>query len=117
MTPEEISYYKNKLINKKQEILSNLQKHLLNKKVDKEEGQEDLADKAFQTYQQEYLYYLSDSDRFILQLIDEALERITKGTYGYCIACFGKIQQKRLEAVPWARHCIHCQELQDQGLL
>ena len=27
------------------------------------------------------------------------------------------VQAKRLDAVPWARHCIECQEKQDQGLL
>jgi DnaK suppressor protein len=39
------------------------------------------------------------------------------GTYGQCVACEQEVQQKRLEAVPWARHCIECQEKQDQGLL
>jgi RNA polymerase-binding transcription factor DksA len=25
--------------------------------------------------------------------------------------------EKRLEAVPWARYCIDCQELSEQGML
>jgi DnaK suppressor protein len=37
--------------------------------------------------------------------------------YGVCVACGGEMQQKRIEAVPWARHCIDCQEKQEQGLL
>jgi len=32
-----------------------------------------------------------------------------------CVECEKKVQIGRLEAVPWARHCIECQELQDRG--
>jgi len=45
------------------------------------------------------------------------LERVKDGTYGLCVSCQGEVQVKRLEAVPWARHCIECQEKQDEGLL
>jgi DnaK suppressor protein len=53
----------------------------------------------------------------LLQLVDEALNRIEQGNYGECVHCGGPVEVKRLEAVPWARHCIPCQEKQDQGLL
>ncbi len=36
---------------------------------------------------------------------------------GECAHCGGEMQQKRLDAVPWARHCIPCQEKQEQGAL
>jgi DnaK suppressor protein len=45
-----------------------------------------------------------------LRLVELALERIRKGEFGICAACEGVIGLKRLEAVPWARHCIQCQE-------
>jgi RNA polymerase-binding transcription factor DksA len=47
----------------------------------------------------------------------EALDRISDGAYGECVNCGQDIQVKRLEALPWARYCIKCQELQEQGLL
>ena len=37
--------------------------------------------------------------------------------YGKCIRCGQAVPEKRLEAVPWARHCVSCQEMQERGLL
>ncbi len=78
---------------------------------------QDIADKATNAYTKEFLYSLSNTDRQILQMVDEALARIKKGTYGVCIECGEKMIPKRLEAVPWARHCISCQEREEKGLL
>jgi RNA polymerase-binding transcription factor DksA len=33
------------------------------------------------------------------------------------VVCANPVERKRLEAVPWARHCLACQQLQEQGLL
>lgn len=41
-----------------------------------------------------------------LTLIREALVRINDGTYGKCLVDGGPIEAKRLEAVPWAQHCL-----------
>ena len=49
--------------------------------------------------------------------MDEALDRINEGCFGICISCKSSIQAKRLEAVPWTRHCISCQEMLEEGLL
>jgi DnaK suppressor protein len=54
----------------------------------------------------------------LLQLVDDALTRIKKDDgFGECISCHQELQQKRLEAVPWTRYCITCQEKMEQGLL
>jgi DnaK suppressor protein len=45
------------------------------------------------------------------------LKRIQTEDYGVCANCQEEMQQKRLEAVPWAKHCIACQEKMEQGLL
>jgi len=82
-----------------------------------EEATQDIVDKAANSYTKEFLFHQSDENRRVLQLIGEALERMKAGTYGECVACGEEVQQKRLEAVPWARHCIECQEKQDQGEL
>jgi DnaK suppressor protein len=79
------------------------------------EGAPDLGDRALTTTSQEMLLQLSAGERRILKLIDEALGRIETGNYGTCVHCGGTIQKARLEAIPWARHCIECQELQDRG--
>ncbi len=46
-------------------------------------------------------------------LISEALERIENQTYGYCAECEEQISEKRLNALPWAKYCISCQEARD----
>lgn len=117
MTGDDLLEHKNKLNKKKEEILSRLQKHLNDQDLAKDEGQDDLADRAAQAYQSEYICNLTENEQLVLQLVEEALDRIENGTFGFCVACSGKIQEKRLEAVPWARHCVHCQELQDQGAI
>ena len=81
------------------------------------EGEPDLGDRALSTTSQEILFQLSGEERAVLRLVDEALARIEDGTYGTCVHCGRPIQPARLEAVPWARHCIECQELQDRGEL
>jgi len=82
-----------------------------------EEATQDPADKAANSYTKEFLFSQSNNERYILQLVEEALERMNGGSYGECTHCGGEMQQKRLDAVPWARHCVPCQEKQEQGLL
>ena len=48
-----------------------------------------------------------DHEQFVL--IEEALERLDAGEYGICQQCRRPISKHRLEAIPWARYCIHCQ--------
>jgi len=81
------------------------------------EATQDPADKASNSYTKELLFSQSTNDRIILTQIEEALERMDEGEYGVCINCGQEVQPKRLEAVPWARYCITCQDLQERGLL
>lgn len=81
------------------------------------EATQDPADKASNSYTKELLFSQSTNDRIILTQIDEALERMENDEYGFCANCGQEIQSKRLEAVPWARYCITCQDLEERGLL
>ncbi len=81
------------------------------------EATQDPADMAANAYTKELLFSMSANDRRLLDLIDEALKRIEAGEYGNCIHCSEPVLEKRLEAVPWARHCLRCQDLQERGLL
>lgn len=78
---------------------------------------QDPADKASNSYTKELLFSQSTNERNTLKLIEEALDRLTEGTFGDCINCGEEITPKRLDAIPWAPHCIRCQELQELGLL
>ena len=46
----------------------------------------------------------------LLREVDDALRRVERGTYGICHACEEPISAKRLDAVPWAKYCVTCQE-------
>ena len=81
------------------------------------EATQDPADMAANAYTKELLMSMSTNDRQLLDSIDAALARIAEGEYGKCINCGEAIQEKRLEAVPWARHCIRCQDLIERGQL
>jgi DnaK suppressor protein len=117
MEKQRLSEFKRSLLSKQQELLGLLTKVEKDGRVADEAGTQDLADKAANSYAKEFLFHQSSSERTTLQAIDEALQRIEQGGYGECVHCGGPIQVKRLQAVPWARHCVPCQELEDGGLL
>jgi DnaK suppressor protein len=82
-----------------------------------DDGIQDLADKAASAYSKELNFSLSDGERNLLMLIDEAFNRIKDDTFAICTNCGNTIGEKRLQAVPWTPFCIDCQELQEKGLL
>jgi DnaK suppressor protein len=45
-----------------------------------------------------------------LRQVEEALDRLDAGDYGVWLACDVAIAEKRLQALPWARYCVTCQE-------
>lgn len=81
------------------------------------EATQDPADKASNSYTKELLFSQSTNDRTILTQIEEALQRMEDEEYGVCTNCGNEIQPKRLEALPWVRYCITCQDLFERGLL
>jgi DnaK suppressor protein len=55
-----------------------------------------------------------DRESSLLRNVRSALARIADGSYGVCLHCEEDIKPKRLEAVPWAKYCIRCQEAADR---
>ena len=77
----------------------------------------DPVDLAVRNYSKNVMLAVSENESRQLLLINEALERIADDEYGVCQNCEQDINPKRLNAVPWARYCLNCQELLEQGLL
>ncbi len=77
----------------------------------------DPVDLAVRNYSKNVMLAVSENESRQLLFINEALERIADDEYGACQNCEKDINPKRLNAVPWARYCLNCQELQEQGLL
>jgi len=117
MDKRKLEIHKKRLFAKQEELLRLVAKSEHDGREADEEATQDIADKAANSYTKEFLFHQSHDNRRLLQLVNEALQRIEDGTFGLCVACHEEVQAKRLEAVPWARHCIECQEKQEKGLL
>jgi YteA family regulatory protein len=46
----------------------------------------------------------------LLGEVRNALDKINKGTYGICEICGENINEERLEAIPYTRLCLECEE-------
>jgi DnaK suppressor protein len=55
-----------------------------------------------------------DRDSNMLRHVKGALSRVADGSYGICMRCEEDIKPKRLDAVPWTKYCIKCQEAADR---
>src|SRR5262252_2168793 len=55
-----------------------------------------------------------DRESNLLRNVRGALARIADGSYGVCLHCEEDIKPKRLDAVPWTKFCIRCQEAADR---
>jgi len=117
MDQKRLRAFRERLLLKKREILDAYHK---NKSYGMEadgEATQDIADKAANSYTKEFLFSLSNTERTLLQMVDEALLRIDDRRFGVCASCEEEMNAKRLEAVPWARLCLACQEKQESGQL
>ena len=47
----------------------------------------------------------------VLAQVEKSLEAISDGSYGLCLDCGEPIADRRLKAMPWATHCLRCQEM------
>lgn len=117
MDKKRLEYYKKKLVTRREELLRGIARTEQEGREADEDPTVDLADKAANSYTKEFLFGQTHNDRSLLQLVDDALDRIKENSFGECISCHEELQQKRLEAVPWTRYCISCQEKKEQGLL
>jgi DnaK suppressor protein len=96
-----------KLEDMRQEILDEV-------KVQKERARSkdymgDLGDCATSDMVAEYAHIFGERLRRRLILIEESLEAIENGDYGFCEECEEPINEKRLLLMPFARLCVRCQ--------
>ena len=117
MVKRKMKAYRDKLLARRESLFSQVTEAEMSSRERDLEATQDPADMAANAYTKELLISMSANDRKLLQLIDEALERVERGEYGECVNCGEPLTEKRLDAVPWARYCLKCQDLQERGLL
>jgi len=109
MNPMQIEYFRHKLQSWKDELLSNSRETLEHLK-EENWNESDPNDRA--TIETDTSFELRTRDRYrkLIDKIEEALQRIVDGEYGYCEETGEEIGIKRLEARPVATLCIEAQE-------
>ena len=70
---------------------------------------------ASQVFEQQRDLALRERNQQHLAEVEAALGRLDDGTYGTCVECGHPIASERLEALPWASHCIGCQRMIGRG--
>lgn len=116
MNAKDLEYFENILLKKRQEVMRG--EEVFNPigaaKIDNlseigdSDCSTDLADLGSDTLRPEEQSYFEERSSKFLRHLDEALERIERGGYGYCCNCGEGIPKERLEAVPHTRYCVAC---------
>lgn len=117
LTQDRFDALQARLLEQRQEIVNMYNQDIRAGQESADEPTEDIVDRANNSYNRELMFSISDSERQLLLQIEDAISRMNVGTYGRCTNCGNTIHPLRLEAVPWARFCIDCQELAEKGLL
>jgi len=115
--PVDLEALRESLVVKQQEMMDLYEHDIRVGQESTDDNSDDFADRANNSYNRETMFALSNTEREMLIRIDEAFQRLDKGSYGACDFCSNAIGLERLKAVPWARYCIECQELEEKGLL
>lgn len=124
---KDLAEFKRLLLSRRARLRGDVE-HLTEGALDRGEGNADsrspthLAELGTETYEQDFSLRVVENDQDILDEIEEALDRIRKGTYGLCELCVqeGKSNSKssipkaRLRAIPWVRNCVQCEQKREE---
>lgn len=117
MDKKKLDTFKKRLEERQQSLRKMVSRTEEDGRIADQDSAQDIADRAASSYTKEFLFSQSNNDRQLLQMVESALQRIREGSFGECINCGNEINPKRLEAVPWTRFCIACQEKKEKGEL
>jgi DnaK suppressor protein len=117
MDKKKLDTFRKKLEERQQALRKTVSRTEEDGRIADQEAAQDIADRAANSYTKEFLFSQSNTERALLNMVESALQRIREGSFGECVSCGNEINPKRLEAVPWTRYCIACQEKKEQGLL
>ena len=107
-------YFKQKLLNWKNELLKESSQTLNNLQSDNE-AKPDITDRASQEIDRSFELRTRDRERKLINKINSALQRIEDGSYGYCEETGEPIGLKRLEARPVATLSLEAQEMHEKA--
>lgn len=79
--------------------------------VSRLEDPSDSGDLSQQSHEEWLFLNRNNLEKSLLREVEEALARVKEGSYGVCQECEEAISPKRLQALPWAKFCVRCQEV------
>ena len=109
MNDNQVIYFRNKLMDWKDEILRE-SKETLNHLQEDSQKEPDIADRASSETDWSIELRTRDRQRKLITKIDAAIERLRKGEYGFCQVTGEPINLKRLDARPIAMMSLEAQE-------
>lgn len=112
MNEKQQEHFRSILLNWKKELMEEVDRTVDHMQSDASNFA-DPADRATQEEEFSLELRTRDRERKLIKKIDESLNAIDTGEYGYCEACGVEIGIKRLEARPTATLCIDCKTLQE----
>ena len=113
MTNTELTTLRAALEAKRLEIAAQLRGRV--KELTIEDSQPELVD---------WIQRMSDRDETAAMLnrfsstladVERSLRAIADNQYGTCMRCERAIPMRRLQSIPWAAHCVRCQEIVEAG--
>ena len=112
MDTRQLEYFRNILLSRREELI-NEEDRMVDYMQTGSNTYADAIDQASQ--EEEFTLQLKERDRErkLLQKIDEAIAKIDKKEYGYCVSCGAEIGVSRLEARPTTDQCIDCKEIDE----
>jgi RNA polymerase-binding transcription factor DksA len=116
MTATELDTYRRQLLAMRAQLNGDVS-HLTDEALRKSGGEASgnlsnmpihMADLGSDNFEQEFTFSLLENEEGRLKEIGAALDRIEQGAFGRCEECHKPIAKARLQALPFARHCVDC---------
>jgi len=114
MRKDRVAYFRKRLVEKQRQLVDEVGRSALYGKDQEDDSIKDLGDQANNAYTREFFFELGNGSHRLLRDVVDALQKIDTGAFGECERCGESIAEKRLEALPFARHCIDCQRLVEE---
>ncbi|MEH0021918.1 MAG: RNA polymerase-binding protein DksA [Desulfobacter sp.] len=109
MNEKQQQYFRDKLISWREDLISE-SRETVSKMIQGSPGEADPTDRAAREMETSFELRTRDRHRKLLKKIEDGLNRIKEGTYGYCAMTGEPIGVKRLDARPIATLSLEAQE-------
>jgi len=113
MNKEQLDHFRQILSSWKRDLMEEVDRTVLHMK-DEAANFPDPNDRATQESEFSLELRTRDRERKLIRKIEEALQRVEDGSYGYCVETGEEIGVKRLEARPVATLCVEAQERRER---